>query len=73
MTSVSITSRSKLDWQPSLPLALADAEQIKRVLVNLIENAATKHSPRAEGLDDRRITIETREEVDRDGVAVDCF
>jgi nitrogen fixation/metabolism regulation signal transduction histidine kinase len=51
---------------PSLPLVLADSEQIKRVLVNLIENAAEALS--LSRTDDRRITIETREEVDRDGV-----
>jgi two-component system nitrogen regulation sensor histidine kinase NtrY len=53
--------------QPALPLALIDSEQIKRALVNLIDNAA---EALAEADGDRRITIETREEAERETVAV---
>jgi two-component system, NtrC family, nitrogen regulation sensor histidine kinase NtrY len=52
----------------SLPLVLADSEQIKRVLVNLIDNAgeALATSKAAS----RKIWVETREEIDRDVVQI---
>jgi PAS domain S-box-containing protein len=51
--------------QTSLPSVLIDYEQIKRALVNLIDNAA---EALAETDGDRRITIETREIAERDMV-----
>ncbi|MEP7271069.1 MAG: ATP-binding protein [Acidobacteriota bacterium] len=50
----------------SLPQVLADSEQIKRVLVNLIDNAAEAFSGSEPGV--RRITVETREDIERDAV-----
>ena len=51
--------------QPVLPAVLIDSEQIKRVLVNLIDNAAEALS---EGNGDRRLLIETREIAERETV-----
>ncbi len=50
----------------SLPPVLADSEQIKRVLVNLTDNAAEALDGSTEKV--RTITVETREDVDRDAV-----
>jgi nitrogen fixation/metabolism regulation signal transduction histidine kinase len=51
----------------SAPVALADAEQIKRVLVNLIDNGIEAlHESRSA----RVITVETREDTARDIVEV---
>jgi PAS domain S-box-containing protein len=47
---------------PDLPALMLDAEQIKRALVNLIDNAA---EAMAEVGGDRRITVSTRELADR--------
>ena len=58
-----ITLESRL--APKLPLVLADAEQIKRVLVNLIDNAA---EALAVADCQAQITIETREDMQRDVV-----
>jgi PAS domain S-box-containing protein len=52
----------------SLPLVLADTEQIKRVLVNLIDNSAEALA--ASKGDNRRIWVETREVNDRDVVQI---
>jgi signal transduction histidine kinase len=59
-----ITIESRL--AVSLPPVMADSEQIKRVLVNLIENAAEA----LEGTTDRprRIVVESREDSERDSV-----
>ncbi len=48
-----------------LPAVSIDAEQIKRALVNLIDNAA---EALAEVTGDRRITVTTRETADREAV-----
>lgn len=53
--------------QPALPPVLIDTEQIKRVLVNLIDNAA---EALAEANGDRRLLIETREIAERETVEV---
>jgi PAS domain S-box-containing protein len=52
----------EMDLQPALPPAMLDAEQMRRVFVNLIDNAlnALEH---AEG--ERRITIRTRHDAER--------
>jgi two-component system, NtrC family, nitrogen regulation sensor histidine kinase NtrY len=47
---------------PRLPVAMIDCEQIKRALVNLIDNAAEAMS---DGAGDRRITVITREVPER--------
>ncbi len=47
---------------PQLPVVMIDCEQIKRALVNLIDNAA---EAMAEGAGDRRITVITREVPER--------
>ncbi|HEY8462232.1 MAG TPA: ATP-binding protein [Blastocatellia bacterium] len=47
---------------PRLPVAMIDCEQIKRALVNLIDNAAEAMS---EAAGDRRITVITREVPER--------
>jgi len=50
---------------PGLPPVLADSEQIKRALVNLIDNAAEALGE-VEG--ERRILVETREDAERETV-----
>ena len=50
---------------PSLPVVMIDCEQIKRALVNLIDNAA---EAMAETAGDRRITVITREVPEREGL-----
>jgi nitrogen fixation/metabolism regulation signal transduction histidine kinase len=47
---------------PRLPVVMIDCEQIKRALVNLIDNAAEAMS---DGAGDRRITVVTREVPER--------
>ena len=47
---------------PRLPVVMIDCEQIKRALVNLIDNAAEAMS---DGAGDRRITVITREVPER--------
>jgi PAS domain S-box-containing protein len=47
---------------PRLPVVMIDCEQIKRALVNLIDNAA---EAMADGAGDRRITVITREVPER--------
>ncbi len=49
-----------------LPPVMLDAEQIKRVLVNLVDNAAEAFTPAQNG--DRRIIVTTRELAERDSV-----
>ena len=51
-----------------LPLVLMDAEQLKRVLVNLIDNAAEAITASNDLSDVRRITVATRELADRDAL-----
>lgn len=46
-----------------LPMVMLDAEQIKRVLVNLIDNAAEAFTAQASG--DRRVTVSARELPER--------
>ncbi len=53
---------------PALPPVWIDTEQIKRVLVNLIDNAAEAITTGNSGQHERRITIETRELADRDAL-----
>jgi PAS domain S-box-containing protein len=50
---------------PSLPVVMIDCEQIKRALVNLIDNAA---EAMAESAGDRRITVITREVPERESL-----
>ncbi|HKQ78508.1 MAG TPA: ATP-binding protein [Blastocatellia bacterium] len=50
---------------PSLPVVMIDCEQIKRALVNLIDNAA---EAMAEMKGDRRITVITREVPERESL-----
>jgi two-component system, NtrC family, nitrogen regulation sensor histidine kinase NtrY len=50
---------------PKLPVALIDCEQIKRALVNLIDNAAEAMS---EAAGERRITVITREVPERESL-----
>ncbi|MGH9935531.1 MAG: sensor histidine kinase, partial [Blastocatellia bacterium] len=50
---------------PALPVVMIDREQIKRALVNLIDNAA---EAMAEIAGDRRITIITREVAERESL-----
>ncbi|MGH9799188.1 MAG: sensor histidine kinase, partial [Blastocatellia bacterium] len=51
-----------------LPPVMLDAEQIKRVLVNLIDNAAEAFTASSSINGDRRITVTTREISERDTV-----
>ncbi len=53
---------------PALPPVWIDTEQIKRVLVNLIDNAAEAITTGNSEPHERRITIETRELADRDAL-----
>jgi nitrogen fixation/metabolism regulation signal transduction histidine kinase len=53
----------RLNLDPQLPLAMMDVEQMKRVFVNLIDNALEAMSPDAET---RVITVSTRVDVNRD-------
>ncbi|MGH9848770.1 MAG: ATP-binding protein, partial [Blastocatellia bacterium] len=50
---------------PALPAVIIDGEQIKRALVNLIDNAA---EALASATGDRRITVSTREVAERETV-----
>ncbi|MCI0388237.1 MAG: ATP-binding protein [Acidobacteria bacterium] len=50
---------------PSLPVVMIDCEQIKRALVNLIDNAA---EAMAETAGDRRITVITRDVPERESL-----
>src|SRR5262249_25100632 len=50
---------------PALPVVMIDCEQIKRALVNLIDNAA---EAMADTAGDRRITIITREVPERESL-----
>jgi len=50
---------------PALPVVMIDREQIKRALVNLIDNAA---EAMAEVTGDRRITVITREVPERESI-----
>ncbi|MBI1760203.1 MAG: HAMP domain-containing protein [Acidobacteria bacterium] len=51
-----------------LPSVWLDPEQLKRVLVNLIDNAAEAISSSNDAQHERRITVETRELADRDAL-----
>jgi two-component system, NtrC family, nitrogen regulation sensor histidine kinase NtrY len=51
-----------LDLDHDLPISMIDVEQIKRVFVNLIDNALNALPPEA---DEKRITIITRHDVER--------
>ena len=53
----------RLNLDPQLPPAMMDVEQMKRVFVNLIDNALEAMSPDAET---RVITVSTRVDVNRD-------
>jgi len=55
--------RIESDLTPDLPLAQIDAEQLKRVFVNLIENAAEAFDPEQPN---KRIAISTRFDAARD-------
>jgi PAS domain S-box-containing protein len=52
--------------EPGLPSIRADAEQLRRVLVNLIDNAAES----MEGSSVRELTVETRADDDRETVTL---
>ena len=51
------------DVAPSLPLAMIDGEQVKRVFVNLIDNAVEAFDPEQET---KVVTVRTRYDVGRD-------
>lgn len=53
----------RLSLDEELPAALLDAEQMKRVFVNLIDNAL---EALADVTDERRVTISTRQDSNRD-------
>lgn len=54
--------RLKMAIDPSLPPAMLDVEQIKRVFVNLIDNAL---AAMASATDEKQITITTKHDVER--------
>lgn len=56
-----------LDLEPELPPAMLDSEQIKRVFVNLIDNAVEA----LDSSDERRITIGTRHDVAREMLVIE--
>ena len=64
LDGVRLENRLPLD----LPPVWIDTEQIKRVLVNLIDNAAEAITSGNADQHERRITIETRELADRDAL-----
>lgn len=53
----------RLSLDDELPAAMLDSEQMKRVFVNLIDNAL---EALADGTDERRVTISTRHDGNRD-------
>lgn len=55
---------------PDLPAVWLDPEQIKRVLVNLIDNAAEAITTANSEQHERCISVETRELADRDALAL---
>jgi PAS domain S-box-containing protein len=58
--------RVRATFEPGLPSIRADAEQLRRVLVNLIDNAAES----MEGSSVRELTVETRADDDRETVTL---
>jgi two-component system, NtrC family, nitrogen regulation sensor histidine kinase NtrY len=58
--------RVRATLEPGLPAIRADAEQLRRVLVNLIDNAAES----MEGSAVRELTVETRADDDRETVTL---
>ena len=58
--------RVRATLEPDLPLIRADAEQLRRVLVNLIDNAAES----MEGSSVRELTVATRLDTDRETVTL---
>ncbi|MGB6198406.1 MAG: ATP-binding protein [Candidatus Acidiferrales bacterium] len=58
--------RVRATFEPGLPAIRADAEQLRRVLVNLIDNAAES----MEGSSVRELTVETRADEDRETVTL---
>jgi two-component system nitrogen regulation sensor histidine kinase NtrY len=58
--------RVRATFEPGLPAVRADAEQLRRVLVNLIDNAAES----MEGSAVRELTVETRADDDRETVTL---
>jgi two-component system nitrogen regulation sensor histidine kinase NtrY len=58
--------RVRATFEPGLPAIRADAEQLRRVLVNLIDNAAES----MEGSSVRELTVETRADDDRETVTL---
>ena len=58
--------RVRATLEPGLPAVRADAEQLRRVLVNLIDNAAES----MEGSAVRELTVETRADNDRETVTL---
>jgi two-component system nitrogen regulation sensor histidine kinase NtrY len=58
--------RVRATFEPGLPAIRADAEQLRRVLVNLIDNAAES----MEGSSVRELTVETRVDDDRETVTL---
>jgi PAS domain S-box-containing protein len=58
--------RVRATFEPGLPSVRADAEQLRRVLVNLIDNAAES----MEGSSVRELTVETRADDDRETVTL---